>query len=399
MRQLRIASLVLSFIIVAISIHQYFLCPRYDFMEPVPFSGLRITNPYDSTSVGNWVKCNFHAHANCWGGITNGHGNAEDVHRAYEKLNYGIHCVSNYHNIDTTRSRKVGYIAAYEHGYNIQKTHQLVLGSKKVVWTDYIFPQTKHNKQYILNQLRDQNGLIILNHPALRKGYTKDDLGQIVGYDCMEVLNPSVTSLTEWDAALSAGRRAFIVGDDDIHNVFSEPRLGTRCTFVNVKANSAKEVLTALKNGKSYGVIIGSNQHHDSIPYLKSVQVVRDSIYIQMSEEAETATLAGQGGKTLLEKKSTAKIRYRLLPQDHYARASFEFKNGTVIFLNPIFFSSGKNNLAPVEEDEIGTILYRAIGACIMLLWIMFAKWFTKRKPPKPGGLIAHRRPIPVQQD
>ena len=69
----------------------------------------------------HWVKCNFHAHARSWNGITNGHGTAIMINSAYKSLKYGVHCVSNYQNIDTTGCMGKSYISAYEHGYNINK--------------------------------------------------------------------------------------------------------------------------------------------------------------------------------------------------------------------------------------------------------------------------------------
>jgi hypothetical protein len=57
------------------------------------------------------------------------------------------------------------YLPTYEHGYNIRKTHQLVLGSSEVPSLDYLFPQTSHNKQHVLSHLAGSDNMLILNHP------------------------------------------------------------------------------------------------------------------------------------------------------------------------------------------------------------------------------------------
>ncbi|MCF0070214.1 hypothetical protein LZD49_07005 [Dyadobacter sp. CY261] len=400
MKQLRIALLVLLSCIAGLLTHQFLFCPRYQFNPPRPFAGSHINNPYDSMDVRKWVKCNFHAHAHSWGGITNGHGSADHVHRAYENLHYGVHCVSNYHNIDTSNAKEVNYLSAYEHGYNMLKTHQLVLGSKTVKWLDYLLPQTVHNKQHLLKTLRETGTVTILNHPALRNGYTSEDLAQIVDYDCVEVLNPSVTSTAEWDAALSAGRTAFIVGDDDIHDVISKRRLGTRCTFVNVNSSSSTEVLHALKTGKSYGVIVGARQHYDSIPYLRSLTVRGDSIHVVMSTPAQMASITGQGGKLLVDFRNTARLSYRIKPTDHYARATFQYDNGTTVFLNPVYYSApGGHVVPPVTENFIETIFFRILGVCSMLLWLWFGRWWMSPKPPTRGGQVKRRREDYVLQE
>ncbi|PSL22957.1 hypothetical protein [Dyadobacter jiangsuensis] len=372
MKILRIFLLAFCSWVLWLLVSQFLFCPRYQFNDPIPFEGPALYNPYDSISSSPWVKCNFHAHAHAWEGVTNGHGTASDIHNAYKALHYGVYCVSNYHHIDTTHSTHANYLPAYEHGYNIRKTHQLVLGSTEVQWLDYLFPQTAHNKQHVLSHLSGTDNVLILNHPALKNGYTAEDLAQLANYDCMEVLNPSVTSTAQWDAALSAGKRVFIVGDDDIHDVISKERLGTRCTFVNVRNNSASEVIRALKTGKSYGVIVGENQSHDSIPHLQSLTVHHDTIQALMTQTASEVTITGQNGRVLALARHADRISYRITPGDRYVRVTFKYANGTEVLLNPVFFTP-KNGYQPVPvyENFNETMFFRSIGTCILGGWLL----------------------------
>lgn len=387
MKTLRIVLLAFSSWVIWLVISQFFFCPRYQFNDPIPFEGTAVYNPYNSVRATQWVKCNFHAHSRAWEGVTNGHGTAHDIHKAYTALHYGVHCVSNYHHIDTTHSTHTNYLSAYEHGYNIRKTHQLVLGSNEVQWLDYLFPQTTHNKQHVLSHLSRPGDVVILNHPALKNGYTAEDLAQLTHYDCMEVLNPSVTSAGQWDAALSAGKRVFIVGDDDIHDVISKKRLGTRCTFVNVRNNSASEVIRALKTGQSYGVIVGESQEHDAIPQLKSLTVQHDTIQAVMTQIASEVTITGQNGKVLALARNTDRISHRIVADERYARATFKYENGTEIWLNPVFFTP-KNGYKPmpVFENFNETMFFRSIGTCILGGWLLLAaRLLTGQRPQRYG--------------
>jgi hypothetical protein len=182
-------SLFISLIIWLV-INQYFFSPKFSFETPHPFSGKSFYNPYDSIHENDWVQCNFHAHTNAWKSFTNGTGTAADIYKIYDSLHYPVHCISDYQKINTDFINTPGYIPAYEHGYNVMKTHQLVLGSRKVAWLDYIFPQTLSNKQDILNHLAaDPNNVVIINHPGVQYGYFVSDFKWLTNYNCMEVLS------------------------------------------------------------------------------------------------------------------------------------------------------------------------------------------------------------------
>lgn len=394
MKLLRVVFFGFASIILALVVCQYFFCPRFHFEEQSPFEGPVLYNPYESLHPSPWVKCNFHAHARAWNGVTNGEGTAADIHRAYRSLNYGVHCVSNYHDIDSTDSDDKAFIAAYEHGYNLNKTHQLVLGGHKILWLDYLLPQTAHNKQHVLSRLRTPGSLTILNHPEIRQGYTKRDLERLTAYDCMEVLNPAATSTREWDAALSAGKKVFITGNDDIHNVTEKAQLGRNCTFVNVSHTEGSQVLEALRVGRSYGVVIGDGQPVDSIPALESLTVRGQTVKVEMDQEAELIEVTGQQGKLLALHRDTDKVTFELLKSDHYARTTVRYKNGTTLYLNPVFFTPTEGYDEGVfYEDQQGTLIYRALGILICCLWILLLlqllTGYRIRLPPLLGGILS----------
>jgi hypothetical protein len=383
--KLRIGLMIVVTWILWLFVSQYFFCARFYEHQNTPFEGIRIFNPYDSTECsGKWIKSNFHAHSRAWKGITNGHGSAADIHNAYQRLRYDVHCVSNYHYIDKTDETDAHHIPAYEHGYNLQKTHQLVLGSNAVQWLDYLLPQSFHNKQHVLQQLNDTNTVVILNHPGLRNGYSLDDFTSLTNYDCMEVLNPSMVSTREWDAALSAGKKVFIVGNDDIHDVIAGDRLGKMCTFVHTNDTGKTGVLSALRTGKSYGMIIGKNQPLDAMPALRKLSVRADSIALEMTTEATEIVVTGQYGRELARFSCTKHAKYRLQAGDHYARATCYYDNGTTLLLNPVFFTPETGYIAPVAlVNAEETVFFRAMGAVIMVLWLVLIWRFTSPRHPR----------------
>jgi hypothetical protein len=197
----------------------------------------------------------------------------------------------------------------------------------------------------------------------------------------MEVLNPAGTSFPQWDAALSAGKPIFIVGNDDIHNVIKKERLGRMCTFVNADSQSNFKVLNALKKGVSYGVEIGQTQHPDSIPTLQQLTIINNTISLQMSDEASKITFIGQNGRNLLSISNTNKAQYILQKGDHYARAVISYSNGTSIYLNPVFFSqSGMISQSMVAIDFPMTMYNRFIGFCLAGGWLFWVCLYVQKK-------------------
>jgi len=381
MIRFRLLLVIFVSFILWISVNQYFFCPHFSFTPSRPFSGKLLYNPYESTNPDNWVKCNFHAHTNAWHGFTHGKGAAADIYHIYDSMKYVIHCVSNYEKVDTTFIHTPGFIPAYEHGYGIKKTHQLVLGSKKVCWIDYLLPQTLSNKQNILNCLySDPNNVVVLNHPGNRNGYYASDLKYLSNYHCIEVLNPFAISLAHWDTALSCGKPAFIVGNDDVHNIFSRDSFGRMCTWVNLSSVKEVSVLNALKTGKCYGMIIG--QRAKDLPVLKQFKVSNDTVSLEMSKVANQISFTGQNGQLLASYSNTSAAQYFVKPGDHYVRAVIDYSDGTSIFLNPVFRYNGtKITQAPVFISTQETATFRLIGITILTVWlrITFSLVVSKR--------------------
>ena len=193
------ASIIVGFAILSIvfvlATDQYLFCPVFQFSPPQPFKGDSLYNPYKNVIPGNWIRCNFHAHTHCWGGLTNGCGTDTDIDSVYNSLHYGIHEVSNYEHIDTALPGDTQHINCYEHGYNIMKTHQLVIGASYVCLVDYLLLQTINNKQEILNLLDVDTGAIVaLTHPSIREAYMARDFQNFRGIVAWRWKTPQLVS-------------------------------------------------------------------------------------------------------------------------------------------------------------------------------------------------------------
>ena len=340
--------LVLFVAIAWILVDQYLLCPHYSFTDPRPFHGEKIVNPYADANFNDVSTANFHAHTKSWGGLTNGKGSSSDVWQRYDSLGHTFHALSQYHKIDSFNKEKQNYVPVYEHGYNLKKTHQLVIGAKRVVWKDYIFPQTLHNKQFILHEMaKDTNNLVVLNHPAVRSGYDVNDLKLLHYYDHIELLNPSAQSFAHWDTALTAGKKIFVVGNDDNHNIFNDNAIGRFTTLIFGAASDSKKMIDRMKKGQSVAVWL-PQIHNETLESKRSkllnlrslisgISLIDSMLAINLSKSVAEIRVIGHHGKLKLKQRNISSLTFPFSQSDAYVRVELYLEDGTKLYLNPIF--------------------------------------------------------------
>lgn len=340
--------LVLFVAIAWILVDQYLLCPHYSFTDPRPFHGEKIVNPYADANFNDVSTANFHAHTKSWGGLTNGKGSSSDVWQRYDSLGHTFHALSQYHKIDSFNKEKQNYVPVYEHGYNLKKTHQLVIGAKRVVWKDYIFPQTLHNKQFILHEMaKDTNNLVVLNHPAVRSGYDVNDLKLLHYYDHIELLNPSAQSFAHWDTALTAGKKIFVVGNDDNHNIFNDNAIGRFTTLIFGAASDSKKMIDRMKKGQSVAVWL-PQIHNETLESKRSkllnlrslisgISLIDSMLAINLSKSVAEIRVIGHHGKLKLKQRNISSLTFPFSQNDAYLRVELYLEDGTKLYLNPIF--------------------------------------------------------------
>ncbi|MCA2976718.1 MAG: hypothetical protein INH37_00395 [Myxococcaceae bacterium] len=225
--------------------------PSYDFPAPRPFSGERWHNPYAGWR-GRFLKVNLHAHSGAWLGLTAGADTPEAMARRYAEFGYDALALSNYHQVTEVEGAPLPMLRAYEHGYNLSKAHRLVLGTSTPVNLDFPL-STRSMRQWLLDVLGARSALVGLNHPSLRAGHDCDEVERLTGFRLLEVHNAYATSHLEWDCALTAGRLAWGIGNDDSHSA-REEGIGVAWNMVAAEAPTEAALLEALAAGRSYTV-------------------------------------------------------------------------------------------------------------------------------------------------
>ena len=398
-RKLKFVSGILLLLIAGIVLTGIFInlnAPRYIFPLPAPFHGSRIYNPYQDMDSSHWLKANFQVQTRVWWGLTSGRGNNSNaVFDLYHKLKYDLLCFSDYQNINSYGKHEPGYIPAYEHGFGIRKWHQVCIGARKELWLDYPFWQSLSHKQNIINRLRPDNDIIAMAHPNLRDGYEPSDFKYLTGYDLIEVFNHFTCSEMHWDSALSAGHPAFILANDDAHDISNPHLVGGDCTFINATSTKQSDIVKALKDGKAYGARIYMTEedgfpekiaYAKQMPFLKSAHMNGNTFTVEVSQTPKQISFIGQGGKiehTVFRGKVAS---YEFGGDDTYIRAEILFPNkwdgpGTRFLLNPVFRYEGEGlPLMPVAHiDKTGTLITRIIAYATLLFFLVNIFLFRKK--------------------
>ncbi len=348
----------------------YFLIPHYRFPEQKAFEGSAWYNPY-ATGVQTVKKLSFHIHSHAWGGVTDGRSDARLIDSVYRSYGYDGVSLSNYFHIDTLQfSDSAHFIPCYEQGYSIQKSHRLVVGASAVQWFDVVTPQTVSIKQFIFRLLHPTCDVLVMAHPAFgRPSYTIDNARELCDYDCMEVLNHYRNSLQHWDAALSAGRPAWLIANDDSHNARDDHETGVRWTLVCSPSTTRGEVCSALKRGAAFGVI---GSHGQCDVQIQSINVINDSLFLSCAQPFRRCRAVGQDGRLLSQESNSRTLSIALHPNDHYCRLEIEGDSSTV-FTNPVIRCDAQPSMPHADVDVPLTILFMVIYTALVLSLAYFA--------------------------
>lgn len=372
--------------------------PVYVFDEPVPFHGDYLHNPYQDIDSTYWKCCNFHGHTRQYGGMTNGRNNGNAVYDSmYRLFGYDHVGISDYNKVNGFEDgRDPGFIPGYEHGYNVWKTHQVCLGTKKVRRIDYFFYQTLSHKQHMLNRLAEQNRVVAVAHPSFVDGsYNVRDMKYLSNYKLLEVLNGFVNSPEHWDMALSNGHLVYLIADDDTHDVLKVNDIAMRITYLNAKDNDANQLYDALLSGKAVGVHFKLDREEKmddkiarfkrDIPYLNSAKLNDSEFTVNVTKPIKKVEFIGQDGALLKEenhKKEHAVFNacYQIQPSDKYVRTVLTFFDGTTMWLNPV-----TRHESPIIEkqrlDHISYLWTAALWTVYIGIILLIVKTLQKIRP------------------
>jgi hypothetical protein len=309
-------------------------------------------------------------------GLTNGRQSDDEVARRYRELGYAIAGVSDYQRIATLADGAA--IPLYEHGYNIEKRHQLAIGARSVEWLDFPLWQSVSGEQFVIDRVKRKADLIALTHPRTRDAYSPDDLQQLTGYDLLEIVNGPFAADDEWDAALSAGRAVWGVANDDTHDVTDPRRTAAAWNMINAPSTSLSDTVAALKAGRSYAVLRTGALDAALVTTVASVDVEGSTLTVNCTGAPSTFTFIGQNASVRRTVKDAMSATYSFADGDTYIRTVIESPQ-TVLYLNPVFRYDGDGHIQPVARvDAVSTWLFR--GSLLVMCGLAgFA--YTRRRP------------------
>ena len=384
--------LYMLLIIVVMLFAFYLMAPVYKFSGPADFSGSKLYNPYENMDSSQWKRYNFQVQSRAWLGLTNGRKNSNLlIDSTYKALGFDYTATSDYQKINYHGKEKPSFIPTYEHGYNLFKTHQVCIDARKVLWTDLIFGQSKSMKQWIIDQLHQECSIVTLAHPTLYNGYTPKELQYITNYDMIEVLCGLHISEGHWDAALTSGQLAWILADDDTHDIENLPELGRQFTMINTPSTNKEEVIAALKSGNCYGV--NYYYSHDTtlaekaeklrqLPYLVHTELKGDTFSVTFSRRLLKIEFIGANGKVRKTVTQSRSASYVIQPDDPYIRTKANYNYVCDIYLNPVVRYEGPSpkTMKTATIDVRATLRLRIIYFLVLLI---LAYLYVKRKQKK----------------
>ena len=387
---LNIFKAVASVVMVALlAIFATGVSPVYDFTSPDPFSGPAIYNPYSNLdTLKGWKRANFHVHTRVDGIFNECEKWPGEVYEDLRRFGYDIVTFSNHNRLTAHPSDTALQVNVYEHGYNLFKYHKLVFGSRKVNRFDHLLPVFTFQKQFQLDMLGKDSDFIQMNHPLRTEGTSKKQMERLEGYRIMELDSGKSTENEYWDWALSAGKYSFALANDDLHYPDRSSTIAIRCNFLNCQSASYEDIRSTLMNGCYYSMRIPDYGNGDwdikyarnmHLPSVEDIGMEDDTIYMLLSEEADSIKVTGQGHTTLAIAKDTCSIRYAMKDSDPYARMTAYFPEGEVIYTN-VFARydptvSDSPFAAPSHKVNILlTILYNSVILLLCIGMIMAAK-------------------------
>lgn len=380
-RQLGWTALIAGGVVVGGLLLPYALLPSYHYPPPTPFAGREWYNPYAGMR-GAWHQMALHDHGLTCCSLVEERRSDEAMAAYYHALGYDVALVSDH--------QRFGYVPGprvYEHGMNVLKTHQLVIGARDIDWIDFPLLQSTDDKQYVLDRLRAEAVLVGLAHPKIRNGYSFDDLRRLTGYDFMEVLHEDVSYEPWWDAALSAGRLSWATGSDDAHGTGRPSKMGLSWTMLRGFSTEADALVSALRQGWSYAV---KGQRGVNDVQLRDVAIRGDTLVVATDPGALSFTFVGQGGHVRSVVHASSRASYLLRPEDSYIRTVVRTPR-TTLYLNPVVRTPGQR---PAMARAVPALAATWGLRAALLSTLLGLTWALRRRErPTRGARLSARAP------
>ena len=370
----------------------------YKFVEPTPFSGNDIFNPYaDFDPSIAWKRTTLHTHTRVEGPLNECDYTAEETFDKYLDYGYDIVGISN-HNEITKHPDSKQDIGIYEHGYNLRNFHKLVIGAKRVNRFDALYPILSSQAQFQLDMLKEESKVLQLNHPSRSALLDSARITQIGGYDIMEL--SGVNAYLEnkhWDWALSAGRYSFALLNDDLHYPDRSSRFAVRCSFLGTEQSTTEHIIATLKSGNFYSVRLPDYGNGDwevkhaknqTLPAIENIGVQGNTIYLKLSQTPEQIRVIGQNHTLLKRVIKSDTISYCMRACDPYARFVVSYPDSLIIMTNAFARYDKESMSSPADRvlhttNNIATVGYNiCVAATIFAILVIYIRvvrrWRTR---------------------
>ena len=358
----------------------------YDFAEPRPFSGPDIYNPYRNLDTTHcWKRANLHTHTRVEGLMNECEYSADSIYNIYKSYGYDIIGFTNHneltvHPIDPSLQMNI-----YEHGMNALNYHIMAYGAESVWYYDISFPLLTSQKQFIIDELSDDADIVQFNHPHRTLLLSREELEKLGGYQLMELTSEYAKIENEhWDWALTAGHYSHGILNDDLHFPNRAMDLAVRCSFLCTPADDYESVRNTLLEGCFYSMRVpnyGSgnwevkHEHNKHLPEVRNIGLRDNTIFIELSQRADSIKFVGAGHRTLHIACDTTTAEYTMLATDPYARITAFYNDRAVIFSNVFARYDSTTTKSPYRPDTYSvnitlTILFNLAIALIIAMII-----------------------------
>ena len=354
----------------------------YTFDGPSQFSGPDIFNPYENLDTSYcWKRANFHTHTRVKSIFNECEYWPEEVYESLEKFGYDIVTFSNHNRLTEHPFDPSLQVDVYEHGYNLFKYHKLVFGSDMVNRFDNLLPIFAFQKQFQMDMLGKDSDLVVLNHPLRTEGLNAGQMQKLSGYRIIELDSGMSTENEYWDWALSAGHYSFGLANDDLHYPDRSSRIAVRCSFLCTPSAGYDDIRNTLLDGCFYSMRVPDYGRGDwetkyamnmDLPYVMDIGMKGDTIYMSVSEKADSIKVTGQDHMTLALAEGTDMVEYEMKADDAYARITAYFSDGEVIYSNPFArydasFSDGPYIEKTHDVNIFMTMMYNLLLALLSI--------------------------------
>lgn len=279
-----------------------------------------------------WYRGNLHSHTTNSDGVYA----PEDLVRLYADRGYDFLAISDHDLLtdpqEVLHSTPIILIPALEAGGG---AHILCIGLSSPL------EKTK-DRQGVINQVRRQGGIAILNHPKWQTHFNHfplSDMFSLEGYLGIEIFNGVIRrlegtpyALDRWDQLLSGGRLVWGFATDDAHSLEDIEQgwimVGLEPNFSGPPRPS--QILSALQQGSFYcstGVYFTVLEYQDS-----TLRVV--------TSNGERIRFIGCWGRELKVVEGNS-ARYTLRGDEGYLRVEAEGPRGSFAWSQPLWLMEG----------------------------------------------------------